>query len=147
VRQVHYYAAGGVVVDGGRVLLLSRPNRGEVRLPKGHIESGESAEEAALREVREESGYVDLDIIADLGTQRVQFVDRHRQRDVTRQERYYLMQLQSNRTVSRPEKELQFDPYWVALQEAAHHLTFKAEQEYIQRAIAWLHRSDDPTIP
>jgi 8-oxo-dGTP pyrophosphatase MutT (NUDIX family) len=145
VRQVRYHAAGGVVIDGGRALLLSRPSRGEVRLPKGHIENGESAEEAALREVREESGYVDVDVIADLGKQQVQFADPYRERDVTRHERYYLMQLRSNRTEARPEKELQFDPYWVPLQDAASHLTYEAEQEYIQRAIDWLARHGDPS--
>ncbi len=53
--------AGGVVVrrDGPapRVLLVTaRRSPGEWVLPKGHIESGETAVEAALREVLEESG-------------------------------------------------------------------------------------------
>jgi len=53
MRAVRYTAAGGVVVDAERVLVLRRPSRDEVRLPKGHIEKGESAQETALREVME----------------------------------------------------------------------------------------------
>lgn len=48
-------AAGGVVVDGeGRALMIHRNGRWD--LPKGHIEAGECPEQAALREVFEETG-------------------------------------------------------------------------------------------
>jgi 8-oxo-dGTP diphosphatase len=52
--------AGAVVRDeGGRLLLVRRghdPGRGTWSLPGGRIETGESAAEAAAREVREETG-------------------------------------------------------------------------------------------
>lgn len=48
-------AAGGVVHDReGRTLMIRCRNRWD--LPKGHIEEGESAAEAAVREVAEETG-------------------------------------------------------------------------------------------
>ena len=50
-----YETGGGVVVHEGKVLLLDRPKRGEVRLPKGHIDPGETPEMTALRETTEES--------------------------------------------------------------------------------------------
>ena len=49
-------AAGGVVVRDGRVLLVHRARHGDWSLPKGKLEPGESWEEAALREVEEETG-------------------------------------------------------------------------------------------
>jgi 8-oxo-dGTP diphosphatase len=49
-------AAGGVVVQDGRVLLVHRPRYDDWTLPKGKAEPGESDEECALREVEEESG-------------------------------------------------------------------------------------------
>lgn len=48
-------SAGGVVVKDRKVLLLHTTN-GRWVLPKGHVERDESLREAALREVREESG-------------------------------------------------------------------------------------------
>ncbi len=48
-------AAGGAVVDDrGRTLMIHRNGRWD--LPKGHVEPGESAEQAAEREIEEETG-------------------------------------------------------------------------------------------
>ena len=50
-------AAGGVVVRDGRVLAVHRPKYDDWSLPKGHVDGDEKFREAALREVREETGY------------------------------------------------------------------------------------------
>lgn len=60
-RRVEEISAGGLVVDlsGERGLLIGRHDkRGRTlwSLPKGHIETGETPEAAALREVEEETG-------------------------------------------------------------------------------------------
>jgi 8-oxo-dGTP diphosphatase len=49
-------AAGGVVVRDGRVLVVHRPGHEDWSFPKGKLESGETWETAALREVHEETG-------------------------------------------------------------------------------------------
>ena len=57
-------AAGGVVVKDGCFAAIER--NGIPDLPKGHIEEGEDAEVAALREVEEETGLKDLKSIRQL---------------------------------------------------------------------------------
>jgi 8-oxo-dGTP diphosphatase len=54
-RQVR--AAGGVLVRDGQVALVHRPKYDDWALPKGKLEENESWEDAAVREVREETGY------------------------------------------------------------------------------------------
>jgi 8-oxo-dGTP diphosphatase len=49
-------AAGGLVVRDGRLLVVHRPKYDDWSLPKGKLEEGEGWEQAALREVREETG-------------------------------------------------------------------------------------------
>ena len=50
------HAAGGVVVRDGRIAVVHRPRYDDWSLPKGKLDAGESWEEAALREVEEETG-------------------------------------------------------------------------------------------
>ncbi len=58
-------AAGGVVFnDDEQLLMILRRNRWD--LPKGHIEPGEDAATAALREVEEETGVSELKIVASV---------------------------------------------------------------------------------
>lgn len=64
---VNITAAGGVVTNSeGKVLMIKR--RGKWDLPKGKIEAGESNEQTALREVIEETGVQNLEIVKPLLT-------------------------------------------------------------------------------
>lgn len=66
MRKTH--SAGGVVTnDEGKVLVVSQHGT-SWSLPKGHIDPGENALEAARREIYEESGVRDLELIRELGT-------------------------------------------------------------------------------
>ena len=141
----YYTAAGGVVLDPTKeqVLLLIRPSRDEVRLPKGHTESDESVRATALREVSEESGYDDLEILSDLGEQLVVFPLKGE--IVKRTEHYFLMRARSLHQSARPKPDAsQFITLWASWQEADEHLTFEAEQEWLRRAQQALETIRDP---
>ncbi|MCX7682958.1 MAG: HAD-IA family hydrolase [Anaerolineae bacterium] len=137
---VRYLAAGGIVTRDGYVLVLRRPKRGEIRLPKGHVERGETAVETALRETQEESGYGNLTVRDDLGTRTVEFTHPDG-RHIIRTERYFLLTLtdQADERTPQPAKgahEDQFEPLWLPWDEALEALTFEAEQEWVRLARA-----------
>jgi 8-oxo-dGTP pyrophosphatase MutT (NUDIX family) len=103
-------------------------------LPKGHIEPGESRQQTALREVREEAGLSDLRILTGLGHQMVEFdwKGNHYVRD----ESYFLMMAASNASPGRAEK--QFKALWLTWKEALARLSFDAERAWVRRAqVAW----------
>lgn len=142
IRQ--YQAAGGVVIQKGVIpgldetrpylLLLDRPDRDEVRLPKGHIDPGENAQETALRETEEEAGFADLVVLADLGSSQVEF--DYKGNHYIRDEHYFLMALRSPSQNQRPANDAeQFHPLWVELDEAVSRLTFPPEQEVARKAV------------
>mgnify|MGYP001179646035 CR=1 FL=1 len=69
-------SAGGVVYreTGGRIeIQLIRDRFGRLSLAKGKLEPGETAEQAAIREIAEETG-IDGEIVAPLTTVRYQYV-------------------------------------------------------------------------
>ena len=74
LQRVEETSAGGLVLDRGADIPLAaligrRDRRGRLlwSLPKGHIEAGESTEDAAVREVEEETG-IRGRLLAPLGT-------------------------------------------------------------------------------
>jgi 8-oxo-dGTP pyrophosphatase MutT (NUDIX family) len=145
MKNREYRSAGGVLVDdAGRVLLIEREVRREgdcrheVRLPKGHVEAGETDAEAALREVCEETGYCGTEITADLGEAITEFVVDDTL--VRRNEHYYLMRL-ADPTPGPPHfdsptaEEARFLPRWVAsLLDAEAQLTYDSERNFVHRA-------------
>lgn len=141
-KQKRHFTAGGVVADPqGMLLVIERDvdREGEtiheVRLPKGHIDPGESAEEAALREVLEETGYRGVAIASDLGVAHSEYTFRGARH--WREERYFLMRLCSPRrdapSPMSPEEAL-FTPRWLPPAEAEAAMTYPSEREFIRRA-------------
>jgi len=54
--QPEVAAAGGVVLRDGEIAVVHRPRYDDWSLPKGKLDPGEGWEEAAVREVEEETG-------------------------------------------------------------------------------------------
>ena len=88
-------AAGGIVIDKQtafpRVLLVHRPSYDDWSFPKGKLDPGETIEEAALREVREETG-LDCRIIRELATLRYRYRTRNKARVRPKAVHYFLME-------------------------------------------------------
>ncbi|NUM54008.1 MAG: NUDIX domain-containing protein [Candidatus Hydrogenedentes bacterium] len=148
MKAKRYRAAGGVVLDSnGKVLLIERDverdgkSIHEVRLPKGHIDDGETDEQAAIRETCEESGYCCLEIAADLGEHRVEydFKGKH----YVRAEHYFLMYLTSSEwrgpEVDPDSEEALFSVKWAKdLAHAERILTYDSERMFAARAAQYL---------
>ena len=60
-------SAGGVVINQQGMVLVVDQNGTSWSLPKGHVDPGEEPLQAAIREIREESGVTDLHFVGTLG--------------------------------------------------------------------------------
>ncbi len=136
-EPIKYHAAGGVVIreNGRMMLLLEVAGRKELRLPKGHIEDGETVEQAAVREVQEETGYADVEIVDDLGSVTHTFYNFRKDANITRTESYFLMRLNSEQPYDGPQYEHErFKRRWVRTDDADRLLTYESEREFARRA-------------
>lgn len=128
-------SAGGVVVRildrVPHVLLIRDPYR-RWGLPKGHLEGDERPEDAALREVREETGLPSLILGPDLGE--IDWTFRQRGRKIHKYCRFYLMA--SFHGECLPEKEEGISACrWLPSTEALNTVSYGNARRVVQRAL------------
>ena len=129
-------SAGGVVyrreTDGVEVLLAARrTRRGELAwgLAKGGIEPDETVEDAAVREVREETG-IDADIERSLGETRYFYVWE----DVrVRKTVHFFLMRATGGDLGDHDDEME-DVRWFPLERAMKRAAYKGEREVLARA-------------
>lgn len=109
--------------DGARVL----------GLPKGHIDPGEAAPEAALREVREEAGVV-AELIHELGE--VRYWYRRDGRTIAKSVVFFLFRYLSGDTSDHDDEVEQ--ARWIDLHAALTELSYEGERDMIARTVTYL---------
>lgn len=138
------FSAGGVVVDRGSdppACLVIVPTRRAadgakvLALPKGHPDAAETAEAAAVREVREETG-VDAIVVDTLGD--VRYVYQRSGRRIAKVVRFFLMEYRGGRLEDH-DHEVE-TVRWMALAQAATTLSHTGERDMAARALARLDR-------
>lgn len=131
--MVKAISCGGVVIYRGKILLLYKNYRNRYEgwvLPKGTVEEGETYEETALREVKEETG-VSGNIIEYVGKSHYSF--NISKNVVDKDVHWYLMT--SDNYYSKPQREEFFyDSGYYKYIEAYHLLKFPNEKEILKQA-------------
>lgn len=126
-------SCGGVVIYRGKILLLYKNFKNRYEgwvLPKGTVEAGETHEETALREVREETG-VHAEIVSYVDVSHYRFTVP--EGDVNKSVYWYLMA--SNNFHSKPQREEYFyDSGYYKFHEAYHLLKFPNEKQILEEA-------------
>lgn len=129
-------SAGGLVVDRSagdvRVALIGRiDRRGRLlwSLPKGHVEDGETHEDAAVREVEEETG-IRGRVLASLGTIDYWFVAEDRR--IHKTVHHYLLEA-SGGELSDEDVEVD-EVAWVPLTELRERLAYAGERRLAETA-------------
>jgi len=126
-------SCGGVVIFRGKILVLYKNYKNKYEgwvLPKGTVEEGESYEETALREVKEETG-VQASIVKYIGKSQYSF--NVPQDTVEKDVHWYLMMADSY--YSKPQREEYFlDSGYYKFYEAYHLLKFANEKQIMEKA-------------
>jgi len=128
-------AAGAVVVRGpperARVLLLHHSTEDRWCLPKGHVESGESLVDAALREVREETGLDDVRLGDEVAEVSYRFYRPRSAGNILKVSVFFLAR--SARGEPRPESL--FDRWeWVSFEDAEARVPFESDRAVLAAA-------------
>jgi 8-oxo-dGTP diphosphatase len=120
-------AAGGVVMRDGLLAVVHRPRYDDWSLPKGKLDAGETLEQAALREVEEETG-LRARLVRGLPA-----VHYHDSRGRPKVVRYWLMEVESDPGFS-PNDEVD-ELRWLSPAEAVELLTYDRDKEVVAAAV------------
>jgi 8-oxo-dGTP pyrophosphatase MutT (NUDIX family) len=132
----HDFSAGGVVIRGEDVAVIVPVKRGQdgqrvLGLPKGHPDPGETPEQTARREVREETG-LDAEPIEELGE--IRYWYRGKRGRVHKRVVFYLFEYRSG-DIADHDSEIE-EARWMPLAEAARALTYAGERDMVARALS-----------
>jgi 8-oxo-dGTP pyrophosphatase MutT (NUDIX family) len=130
-------SAGGVVFTrDSRVtqVLLLKHESGKWMLPKGTIEAGETPEEVALREVREETGLSNVRLVSDLGEERYFFFWRSEDTYYDKTVHYYLLEFLGGEEPVPQTEEGFVACEWASLDDALDRIKYKETREVVRRA-------------
>jgi len=128
-------SAGGVVVRGDRVVVIVPTRRAAsgarvLALPKGHVEEGETPAQAAVREVREETGVV-AELVGELGESRYWY--RRGGRMIAKAVQFYLLSYLGGDTADHDD-EVE-EARWIDLGAALSELTYEGERKMVALAL------------
>ena len=130
------FSAGGVVVRGGDCIVIVPTRRAAdgskvLALPKGHPDGEESAADAALREVREETG-VDAVLVDTLGDIRYWYMRGGRR--IAKVVSFFLLEYVAGELEDHDHEVERAE--WMPLETAARRLTYRGERDMAARALS-----------
>ena len=130
------FSAGGVVVRGGDCIVIVPTRRAAdgskvLALPKGHPDGEESAADAALREVREETG-VEAVLVDKLGDIRYWYMRGGRR--IAKVVSFFLLEYVAGELEDHDHEVERAE--WMPLETAARRLTYRGERDMAARALS-----------
>jgi len=130
------FSAGGVVVRDGDCIVIVPTRRAAdgskvLALPKGHPDGDESAADAALREVREETG-VEAVLVDTLGDIRYWYMRGGRR--IAKVVSFFLLEYVAGELEDHDHEVERAE--WMPLETAARRLTYRGERDMAARALS-----------
>ena len=127
------FSAGGLLVDlsTSRVVCICPTSQhGVVGLPKGHPEPGETAQQAALREVREETGFIPR-LVQPEASASIQYSFVRREKTVVKTVQYFLMYITGGSSLDHDHEVTEV--LLLDRNEALRRLTFEDERNVVRK--------------
>ncbi|MCA1591918.1 MAG: NUDIX domain-containing protein [Acidobacteria bacterium] len=134
-------SAGGIVVNQrGEILVVSQHGT-SWSLPKGHIEPGEDKLDAARREIYEESGVTQLELVGELGSYERFRISASGGEEPTELKTIHLFLFHTAQETLRPVDPDNPEAKWVEREAVPDLLTHQKDREFFLKSLEQFPRS------
>ena len=130
IKTKHTESAGGVVLNKDGLVLVVSQRGGSWSLPKGHIDPGENALEAAQREIAEESGVDQLELIMEIGNYSRYRIGKNSGEDLTEMKTIHMFLFRTDQIRLKPTDPKHPEARWVDKEAVAGLLTHPKDKEF-----------------
>lgn len=131
-----YEKSCGAIIYKDDCVLLVKHNQGHISFPKGHEEYGETEQETALREVKEETG---LDIVLENDFREV--ITYSPRENVIKDVVFFIGKYKGGKIVKQ-ESEIA-DIKWIKFSQASLMITYKEDKEVFTKFINYIRRNNE----
>ena len=132
-------SAGGIIYNDKNEVVIVNQNHDSWSLPKGHIDSGESSLEAALREIYEETGIKKPTYIRSLGKFKRYRIGLDGNDDLSELKTIAIYLFKSNQINLQPIDPNNPEAIWVNVEEAYKLLSHKEDKSFFKKSLSlWL---------
>jgi 8-oxo-dGTP pyrophosphatase MutT (NUDIX family) len=122
-------SAGGIITKNGLVLVVSQHGT-SWSLPKGHLEKGEDKISAAKREIYEETGISDVEMIKELGNYKRYKIEKDGSEDKSELKTIYMFLFRTDKEIIKPIDPENPEARWVPKEHVAEILTHPKDKEF-----------------
>jgi len=125
----------GVIINNDKVLLLFDKKTHEYHLPKGGYKENEFEKDVIKREVTEETGYKDIEVLDYLGQAQMYYYAPHLKENRDRLLKCFRIELKTENQVSKDKwDDKTYDVMWFTKKEAVEKVKGAMQKEFIERA-------------
>lgn len=119
-------SCGCIIFNAKKEILLLHQNAGHWGLPKGHVEEGETEEQTAIREVKEETN---IDVV--INTNYRYSMTYNPKEDVEKEVVYFIAENTSNNI--KPQQEEVQEVIWLDIDNAINTITYENSKELLKK--------------
>jgi 8-oxo-dGTP pyrophosphatase MutT (NUDIX family) len=128
-------SAGGVVINEHGLVLVVSQHGTSWSLPKGHIDPGEDKLTAARREIYEESGINQIELLLELGSYERFRIGKNGQDDLTEYKKIFIFLFRTNQHALNPIDPHNPQAVWVEKHKVADLLTHPKDRDFFKSVL------------
>ena len=127
--------AGGIIINQLNKIAIVNQNYDSWSLPKGHIDKGETAIDAAIREIYEETGIINPTLIKKVGVYERYRIGLDGNDDLSELKRIHIFLFKSTQKILKPIDKNNPEAKWIDTKEVENYLTHREDINFFKKNI------------